>query len=133
MIDPPISISADESVIHVRFRGEATDLEYDRYLEQMTAALNSRKTRGRKWAMIHDATAGFKGSPEQHQRHSMWTRKHADLMKRCISVVLYVVPDPFVRTVLSSVVKLNPGPVPSEIHESLAQAQARVRVLARAV
>ena len=41
----------------------------------------------------------------------------------------YVVADPFTRAVLSSVLKLNPGPLPFEVHGSLITATAWARRL----
>lgn len=108
----------------VRFVGEVSDAAYDQYLAELLLVLQKRAARARKCVLLNDATAGFRGSSEQHQRESTWKRSHADLFNKRLAAIGYVVADPFTRSVLTSVLKLNPGPVPFQVHGSLVTATA---------
>jgi len=128
-----VCVRVEEPYVMVRFEGEVSDAEHETYLSALLKALSRRPVvRGVKSVIINDASAGFRGSTAQHQRQTAFTREHADLYRNRVAAVAFVVPDTFVRSVLSSVVKLNPGPVPSAVHLSVAEAKSWASSLARA-
>lgn len=127
-----ILVSVDEPYICVRFQGEVSDAEHETYLAALLNALKRRQPRATRSIILNDARAGFKGTPAQHQRQTAFTREHADLYRSRVVAVAFVVQDSFVKSVLSSVIKLNPGPVPAAVHLSIAEAKGWADSLARA-
>ncbi|PTL85172.1 hypothetical protein [Vitiosangium sp. GDMCC 1.1324] len=105
------SITFDDShwpLLISRFRGAATDSEYEEYLARGTAYLQ----RGDLYVSVLDMGQLVMPTVAQRQRQAEWVLEHAALMRERLLGCALIITSPFVRLALSAVLHIRPLPTP---------------------
>ncbi|WP_257450059.1 hypothetical protein [Archangium lipolyticum] len=93
-------------VIHLS--GTSTDVEYEKFLEQLAGVLNRREP---YFSIVDTSQSGLPNSA-QRQRQVEWSRTHDELERTWGRGTVFIVTSPFVRVAMSLYFHVRPQHVP---------------------
>ncbi|WP_375582320.1 STAS/SEC14 domain-containing protein [Cyclobacterium xiamenense] len=119
----------DESafpLVRITFTGnKGNDSNFQRYLEQTKNCYRHKK----KLALIFDATKAGIPSFSHQKMQGEWLRENKKLMEDYCMGTAYIIPTAAIRTLLKMIFSFQQQPIPYEVFETNAEAEAWVTAL----
>jgi hypothetical protein len=113
-------------IVRVTFTGnKSTDQNFQVYLNQVRACYRHQ----RPLFLIFDATHISAPGYSHQKMQAKWLKDNEELIRSLCAGTAYVIPDPSIRAILRVVFLIQSQPVPYQIFEDLAEAEAWVNGL----
>lgn len=120
----PIRVEREPNLIVVTFVGEATDAEFDAYLEQMAKELRATKE---PTASILDGSRATGASARQREKQARWMKDNHDLLSTKSTGSAFVISSRIIRGILTAIFWVQKPPGPYVIVETMTEARAWAR------
>jgi hypothetical protein len=115
-------------VIHVHYRRQHTDEEFEKLLQEYSRLMRERR---QQYVLILETHHSSMTPVSQARRQASWMKEVEGPLKKQVRGIALVLPSPVLRGVLKVVLQLQPMPVPYAVFrdakEAMTWAEQRLR------